>query len=109
MATAEAEKTTMAKAEGGGRGEGLRQYYLQHIHELQLRVGHQSHNLQRLEAHRNDLNSRGSSFLFFFFFLFLFFGFETLYFFRNFFGCFACLFNSLCWCLILLLKFGVVS
>ncbi|CAA6660806.1 unnamed protein product [Spirodela intermedia] len=45
------------KVRGGG-GEGLRQYYLQHIHDLQLQVRQKMHNLNRLEAQRNDLNSR---------------------------------------------------
>ena len=40
-------------------GEGLRQYYLQHIHDLQLQIRTKTHNLNRLEAQRNDLNSRG--------------------------------------------------
>ncbi|KAJ0029934.1 hypothetical protein Pint_13078 [Pistacia integerrima] len=40
------------------QGEGLRQYYLQHIHELQLQVRQKTHNLNRLEAQRNELNSR---------------------------------------------------
>lgn len=44
---------------GGGGGEGLRQYYLQHIHDLQLQIRQKTHNLNRLEAQRNDLNSRG--------------------------------------------------
>ncbi|KAK1259267.1 hypothetical protein QJS04_geneDACA005586 [Acorus gramineus] len=39
-------------------GEGLRQYYMQHIHDLQLQVRQKTHNLNRLEAQRNDLNSR---------------------------------------------------
>lgn len=43
------------------QGEGLRQYYLQHIHELQLQVRQKSHNLNRLEAQRNELNSKGTS------------------------------------------------
>jgi len=53
MATVETEKKPMKQ------GEGLRQYYLQRIHELQLQVRHKTHNLQRLEAQRNELNSRG--------------------------------------------------
>ncbi|VAI89412.1 unnamed protein product [Triticum turgidum subsp. durum] len=46
-----------AKGRAGG-GEGLRQYYLQHIHDLQLQIRTKTHNLNRLEAQRNDLNSR---------------------------------------------------
>ncbi|KAF7139503.1 hypothetical protein RHSIM_Rhsim07G0169100 [Rhododendron simsii] len=49
----EACSSTRAK-----QGEGLRQYYLQHIHDLQLEVRQKSHNLSRLEAERNDLNSK---------------------------------------------------
>jgi hypothetical protein len=43
-------------------GDGLRHYYMSHIHDslLQLRV--KTHNLHRLEAQRNDLNSKGPSF-----------------------------------------------
>jgi 26S proteasome regulatory subunit T6 len=39
-------------------GDGLRHYYMSHIHDslLQLRV--KTHNLHRLEAQRNDLNSK---------------------------------------------------
>lgn len=51
------EETCSAKA--SKQGEGLRQYYLQHIHELQLQVRQKTHNLNRLEAQRNELNSRG--------------------------------------------------
>ncbi|KAK9068009.1 hypothetical protein SSX86_012120 [Deinandra increscens subsp. villosa] len=43
-------------------GEGLRQYYLQHIHDAQLQVRQKTHNLNRLEAQRNELNSRGFAF-----------------------------------------------
>ncbi|RZR89289.1 hypothetical protein BHM03_00016989 [Ensete ventricosum] len=46
-----------ARVRGGG-GEGLRQYYLQHIHDHQLQIRQKTNNLQRLEAQRNDLNSR---------------------------------------------------
>lgn len=52
------EETCSAKTTGK-QGEGLRQYYLQHIHELQLQVRQKTHNLNRLEAQRNELNSRG--------------------------------------------------
>jgi outer membrane biosynthesis protein TonB len=44
-------------------GEGLRQYYLQHIHDLQLQIRTKTHNLNRLEAQRNDLNSKGQTLL----------------------------------------------
>ena len=53
------EETCSAKAVEN-QGEGLRHYYLQHIHDLQLQVRHKTHNLNRLEAQRNELNSRGS-------------------------------------------------
>jgi 26S proteasome regulatory subunit T6 len=49
-----------AKGRAAGGGEGLRQYYLQHIHDLQLQIRQKTHNLNRLEAQRNDLNSRGT-------------------------------------------------
>lgn len=41
-------------------GDGLKQYYMQHIHDAQLQVRQRSHNLNRLEAQRNELNSRGN-------------------------------------------------
>ncbi|CAL5358994.1 unnamed protein product [Camellia sinensis] len=47
-----------SKTASSKQGEGLRQYYLQHIHDLQLQVRQKSHNLNRLEAQRNDLNSK---------------------------------------------------
>ncbi|KAL0380417.1 UNVERIFIED_CONTAM: 26S proteasome regulatory subunitA [Sesamum angustifolium] len=46
---------------GAGGGEGLRQYYQQRIQDMQLLVRQKVHDLQRLEAQRNDLNARGSS------------------------------------------------
>ncbi|KAL6888279.1 hypothetical protein ACP4OV_009305 [Aristida adscensionis] len=56
------EAAAAGKARGGAAGaaggEGLRQYYLQHIHDLQLQIRQKTHNLNRLEAQRNDLNSR---------------------------------------------------
>ncbi|PNX91877.1 26S protease regulatory subunit 8 a-like protein, partial [Trifolium pratense] len=39
-------------------GEGLRQYYLQEIHDLLLQLRQKTHNLNRLKALRNDLNSK---------------------------------------------------
>lgn len=41
------------------QGEGLRQYYMQHIHDLWLQLNIKSNNLNRLEAQRNELNSKG--------------------------------------------------
>ncbi|MBA0567941.1 hypothetical protein Golob_005469 [Gossypium lobatum] len=65
MATVAIERKQQASAEemctaksGAKQGEGLRQYYLQHIHELQLNLRQKTHNLNRLEAQRNELNSR---------------------------------------------------
>lgn len=69
MATASTERSRaepMAEerctAKTKQQGEGLKQYYLQHIHDLQLQVRQKAHNLNRLEAQRNDLNSRGHYF-----------------------------------------------
>ncbi|KAK7259758.1 hypothetical protein RIF29_25371 [Crotalaria pallida] len=39
-------------------GEGLRQYYTLHIHEKQLNLRLKTHNLNRLQAQRNDFNSK---------------------------------------------------
>jgi 26S proteasome regulatory subunit T6 len=57
-----ADETCSAKA--SKQGEGLKQYYLQHIHEHQLQVRQKTHNLNRLEAQRNEFNSRGILFYF---------------------------------------------
>ncbi|XP_057466732.1 26S proteasome regulatory subunit 8 homolog A-like [Actinidia eriantha] len=56
--TASSGETCFSKTASSKQGEGLRQYYLQHIHDLQLQVRQKTHNLNRLEAQRNDLNSK---------------------------------------------------
>lgn len=53
------EETCHVKGAVAKQGEGLKQYYLQHIDELQRLLRHKTNNLNRLEAQRNDLNSRG--------------------------------------------------
>lgn len=53
------EETCNVKIAAAKQGEGLKQYYLQHIHELQRQLRQKTNNLNRLEAQRNDLNSRG--------------------------------------------------
>ncbi|OMO60619.1 hypothetical protein CCACVL1_23999 [Corchorus capsularis] len=40
------------------RREGLRQYYLQHIRDLTIQRSQKTHDLNRLKAQRDDLNSR---------------------------------------------------
>nr|XP_009779941.1 PREDICTED: 26S protease regulatory subunit 8 homolog A-like [Nicotiana sylvestris]XP_016495416.1 PREDICTED: 26S protease regulatory subunit 8 homolog A-like [Nicotiana tabacum] len=54
----EREESCCSAAKGTKQGEGLRQYYMQHIHDLQLQVRLKTHNLNRLEAQRNELNSK---------------------------------------------------
>ncbi|CAF3454313.1 unnamed protein product [Rotaria sp. Silwood1] len=39
--------------------EGIKQYYIQKIEELQLNVAEKSQNLRRLQAKRNELNAKG--------------------------------------------------
>lgn len=55
----EAKRQHQQGAGGGAGGEGLRQYYQQRIQDMQLLVRQKFHDLQRLEAQRNDLNARG--------------------------------------------------
>ncbi|KAJ6768894.1 hypothetical protein OIU74_022538 [Salix koriyanagi] len=56
--TMTAEESCLAKTGAAKQGEGLKQYYIQHIHELLLLVRQKTLNLNRLEAQRNGLNSR---------------------------------------------------
>ncbi|XP_022843397.1 26S proteasome regulatory subunit 8 homolog A-like [Olea europaea var. sylvestris] len=42
----------------GVGGEGLRQYYQQRIQDLELQACQKTHDLQRLEAHRNNLSGQ---------------------------------------------------
>lgn len=55
----EAKRQHQQGAGAGAGGEGLRQYYQQRIQDMQLLVRQKFHDLQRLEAQRNDLNARG--------------------------------------------------
>lgn len=45
---------------GRAGGEGLKGYYRAKIEELELQVKDKTHNLRRLEAQRNELNSHGA-------------------------------------------------
>lgn len=41
-------------------GEGLKSYYKTKIEELELLAKDKTHNLRRLEAQRNELNTSGT-------------------------------------------------
>ena len=44
---------------GKAVGEGLRAYYKAKIEELEILAKDKQHNLHRLEAQRNELNTKG--------------------------------------------------
>lgn len=46
-------------AMGGRCGEGLKPYYKGKIEELEILVREKTQNLRRLEAQRNELNTKG--------------------------------------------------
>jgi hypothetical protein len=48
--------------ENSSKGEGLRQYFITKIEELELIVAEKSQNLRRLQAQRNELNAKGNTF-----------------------------------------------
>lgn len=43
----------------GGEGETVTSFFLSKINELELLIKDKSHNLRRLEAQRNELNTQG--------------------------------------------------
>jgi 26S proteasome regulatory subunit T6 len=45
---------------GVQKGAGLQLYYKGKIEELELCIKDKSHNLRRLEAQRNELNTQGA-------------------------------------------------
>ncbi len=42
-----------------GLGDGLKKYYKTKIEELEILTRDKQHNLRRLEAQRNELNTKG--------------------------------------------------
>lgn len=46
-------------------GEGLKQYYVTKVEELQLIVNEKTQNLRRLQAQRNELNAKGNKLILF--------------------------------------------
>jgi len=49
-----------ATANGTSKTDGIKQYYIAKIEELQLINTSKTQNLRRLEAQRNELNAKGS-------------------------------------------------
>ena len=45
---------------GRGLGDGLKSYYKAKIEELEIMARDKQHNLRRLEAQRNELNTKGA-------------------------------------------------
>ena len=45
---------------GRGLGDGLKSYYKAKIEELEIMARNKQHNLRRLEAQRNELNTKGA-------------------------------------------------
>lgn len=41
-------------------GEGLRAYYTSKIEDLEIEIRDRQHALQRMQAQRNDLNTKGA-------------------------------------------------
>ena len=60
MATALTQRSSPAiMGDGVSHGDGLRQYYLKRINELEHLLRQKTLDLTRLEAHRNEFNSQG--------------------------------------------------
>ena len=68
-----ATKETSVEKQGG-----IENYYRSKIAELEVQERDRTQNLRRLEAQRNDLNSKGKNLFFFQNFVFFFFFFEKL-------------------------------
>ena len=51
----------MAAGKAVPAGEGLRAYYRSKIEELEVQIRDKQHNLKRMEAQRNELNTQGEA------------------------------------------------